>query len=109
MLKIESENIADFWEENSQKIQTQVQKLNANPENVENGLVKVVLSLVELLRGVVEKQAIRKIEKNNLTEAQIEEVGLTLMRLEQKMDEFKIYFGLEDKDLQINLGNLKDL
>lgn len=109
MLKIDSENIADFWEENSQKIQTNIQKLNANPENVENGLVKIVLSLVELLRGVVEKQAIRKIERNNLSEAQIEEIGLTLMRLEQKMDEFKIYFGLEDKDLQINLGNLKDL
>lgn len=83
--------------------------LMLNPENAENGLMKLVLSLVELLRQTIEKQAIRKIEITNLSDIEIEKIGLTLMKLEQKMDDLKQEFGFTDKDLEINLGKWIDI
>jgi hypothetical protein len=85
------------------------QNLILNPENAGNGLMKLVLSLVELLRQTIEKQAIRKIESTNLSEEQIENLGLTLMKLEEKMEELKQQFGFTDKDLEINLGEWADI
>lgn len=83
--------------------------LMLNPENAENGLMKLVLSLVELLRKTIEKQAIRKIEITNLSEEQIENLGLTLMKLEEKVENLKQQFGFTDKDLEINLGQWIDI
>ncbi len=84
-------------------------KLDANPKNVEKGLAKLVLTLVELIRKLLEKQAIRRMEAGSLCEEEIERVGQTLMKLEDKMDELKQLFGLEDEDLNLNLGPLGDL
>ncbi|MEI7675664.1 MAG: gas vesicle protein K [Bacteroidales bacterium] len=84
-------------------------RINATPENVESGLAKLVLTLVELIRKLMEKQAMRRIEGDSLTEDQIENLGETLMKLENKMDELKKIFNLTDKDLNLNLGPLGDL
>jgi CRISPR/Cas system-associated endonuclease Cas1 len=76
---------------------------------VEKGLAKLVLTLIELIRKLLEKQALRRVEAGSLSEEEIERVGQTLMKLENKMDELKQLFGLEDEDLNLNLGPLGDL
>ena len=84
-------------------------RLNADPATVEQGLAKLVLSLIELLRRLLEKQALRRIEAGSLTEDEIERMGETFLRLERKMAELKATFGLQDDDLNLNLGPLGDL
>jgi hypothetical protein len=84
-------------------------RINATPENVESGLAKLVLTVIELLRQLIEKQAMKRIEDDSLTEEQIEKLGETLMKLEKKMNELKVIFNLKDQDLNINLGPLGDL
>lgn len=84
-------------------------RIDANPKNVEKGLAKLVLTLVELIRKLLEKQAMRRIEAGSLSDEQIERVGETLMKLETKMQELKEVFGLKDEELNINLGPLGDL
>ena len=84
-------------------------RVNADPERVEQGLAQLVLTLVELLRQLMERQALRRMEQGNLTDEQIERLGQTFMKLEQRMEELKREFGLEDRDLNLNLGPLGDL
>ena len=82
-------------------------RISADPEIVENGLAKLVLSIVELVRRLLEKQALRRMDAGNLTDAEIERLGNALMKLEDKMAELKRAFGMSDEDLNINLGPLK--
>jgi hypothetical protein len=84
-------------------------RVNADPEHVEQGLAQLVLTLVELLRQLMERQALRRMDQGTLTDDEIERLGETFMRLEQRMEELKREFGLEDRDLNLNLGPLGDL
>ena len=84
-------------------------RVNADPERVEQGLAQLVLTLVELLRQLMERQALRRMEQGALTDEQIERLGETFMKLEQRMEQLKREFGLEDRDLNLNLGPLGDL
>ena len=84
-------------------------RINIDPKNVEKGLGKLVLTLVELIRKLLEKQAMRRIEAGSLSDEEIEGIGETLMKLENKMKELKEIFGLKDEDLNIKLGPLGDL
>jgi hypothetical protein len=84
-------------------------RVNADPEGVEKGLAQLVLTLVELLRQLIERQALRRMEQGTLTDEQIERLGETFMKLEQRMEELKREFGLEDRDLNLNLGPLGSL
>jgi len=83
------------------------ERISADPEIVENGLAKLVLSIIELVRRLLEKQALRRMDSGNLTEEEIERLGNALMKLEEKMAELKRTFGLSDQDLNLNLGPLK--
>jgi Gas vesicle protein K len=78
-------------------------------EDLERGLAQLVLTLIELLRQLMERQAVRRIDAGGLSDDQIERLGQALMGLEQRMDELKDIFGLSDDDLNINLGPLGDL
>ncbi len=84
-------------------------RLNTDPENVENGLAKLVLTLIEVLRKVLEHQAVRRMEGGHLSDAEIEKLGVALLRLNDRMQEMKGIFGLTDDDLQIDLGPLGKL
>jgi hypothetical protein len=84
-------------------------RVNADPERVEQGLAQLVLTLVELLRQLMERQALRRMEQGTLSDEQIERLGETFMKLERRMEELKREFGLEDRDLNLNLGPLGDL
>lgn len=85
------------------------ERINIDPKNVEKGLAKLVLTLVELIRKLLEKQAMRRVEGGSLTDEEIERMGETLLKLENKMKELKELFGLKDEELNLNLGPLGDL
>lgn len=82
------------------------ERLEAREDDVEAGVAKLVLTLVEFLRQVLEHQAIRRMEGGTLTEEEVERLGLALMRLEQRLGEIKDVFGLADEDLNLDLGPL---
>ena len=84
-------------------------RVNADPERVEKGLAQLVLTLVELLRQLMERQALRRMENGTLTDEQIDRLGETFMLLERRMDELTEHFKLERSDLNLNLGPLGDL
>ena len=85
------------------------ERISADPEIVENGLAKLVLSIIELIRRLLEKQALRRMDAGTVSEEEIERLGSALMKLEQKMDELKRVFGLTDEDLNLKLGPVKTL
>jgi len=80
------------------------ERVDVDPEGVEQGLAKLVLTLVEFLRQLLERQAIRRMDGGSLSDDEIERVGLALMRLEEKVDEVARAFGLDPKDLNVRLG-----
>ncbi len=81
-------------------------RVNADPENIENGLARLVLTLIEVLRKVLEHQAVRRMEGGHLSDEEIERLGVALLRLNNRMQEMKSVFGLKDADLNIDLGPL---
>lgn len=85
------------------------QRLNTDPDKVENGLAKLVLTLIEVLRKVLEHQAVRRMEGGHLSDEEIEKLGVALLRLNDRMKDMKGIFGLTDDDLQIDLGPLGKL
>lgn len=81
-------------------------RINADPERVEEGLARLVLTLVEVLRKVLEHQAVRRMDGGTLSDEEVERIGLALLRLNDRMGELKQAFGLRDEDLEIDLGPL---
>ncbi|MGQ9926494.1 MAG: gas vesicle protein K [Chloroflexaceae bacterium] len=92
-----------------QACDTLPRRINADPEAVEQGLAKLVLTLIELLRQLMERQALRRIERGTVSDEEIERLGETFMRLERRMEELKVVFGLEGEELNLNLGPLGNL
>src|SRR6185295_11927730 len=80
------------------------ERINADPDKVEQGLARLVLTVIELLRRVLEHQAVRRMDGGSLSDEQIERLGLALLRLNERMDEMKKTFDLTDDDLSIDLG-----
>ncbi|HEX2835157.1 MAG TPA: gas vesicle protein K [Thermoanaerobaculia bacterium] len=83
------------------------ERISADSDAVENGLAKLVLSIIELVRRLLEKQALRRMDSGNLSDEEIERLGNALMKLEEKMAELKRVFGLSDEELNMKLGPLK--
>ncbi len=79
-------------------------RVDVDKDNVERGLAQLVLTVVELLRQLMERQAVRRVEGGNLTDDEVERLGTTLMLLEQRMRELRELFGLEEEDLNLDLG-----
>ncbi|MDR3539801.1 MAG: gas vesicle protein K [Desulfosporosinus sp.] len=98
-----AECIIDFEE------QSPAGRVNVNKDNADQGLAKLVLSLVELLRRVMEHEALRRIDGGTLTEREIEEMGETFLKLDNKMVEMREIFGLKAEDLNLDLGPLGNL
>jgi hypothetical protein len=84
-------------------------RMNADPERVERGLAQLVLTIVDLLRELMERQALRRMEGGTLSDEEVERLGRAFMRLNERMEELKDEFGLTDDDLNLNLGPLGDL
>lgn len=84
-------------------------RLNADPERIEQGMAQLVLTVIELLRQLMERQALHRVERGSLTIEQEEQLGTALMRLSETMTDLKEQFGLTDDDLNLHLGPLGDL
>ncbi|EHY87169.1 gas vesicle protein K [Saccharomonospora azurea] len=85
------------------------ERIDSDPENVEHGLASLVLTIIELLRQLMERQALRRVDEGDLTDEQVERIGQTLMKLEERMEELREHFGLAPEDLDIDLGPLGPL
>src|SRR3954451_2568871 len=85
------------------------QRLETDPESVERDLFKLVLTVIELVRQLMEAQALRRVDEGDLTDEQVEGLGLGLMHLEEAMDDLKSRYGLTADDLNIDLGPLGTL
>ena len=84
-------------------------RIDVRPDDVQQGLARLVLTLIEFIRRLLERQAIRRMDHDNLTDAEIENMGLALMQLEEQIQVMKVQFGLGDDELTLNLGPLGDL
>ena len=81
-------------------------RVNADPESVERGHAQLVLTIVELLRQLMERQALRRIDGGGLSDEQVERLGTTFMELDRRMGELREQFGLTEEDLNLDLGPL---
>jgi hypothetical protein len=81
-------------------------RIELSPENIEQGLGKLVLTLVDFLRQLLERQAIRRMEGGTLSDQEVEQMGEALMKLEAKIQELAEEFGLSPADLNMDLGPL---
>lgn len=104
--RVDADDAALFAAELAEIAPSLPSRIDANPEDVEAGLGKLVLTLVEFLRQVLEHQAVRRMEGGTLSDEEIERLGLALMRLQERLEEIKNEFGLEGEELNIDLGPL---
>ncbi|HET6841568.1 MAG TPA: gas vesicle protein K [Candidatus Angelobacter sp.] len=111
--KVTPEEIAAAVSELNQELKKvgegTLDRIDCSPENVEQGLARLVLSLIELLRRLLERQAIRRMEGGALSDEKVEEMGQALMKLEAKIHELAASFGLKPEDLNLELGPLGHL
>ena len=103
------EAVSDLRRQLQDLNQQALERIDCSSETIEQGLAKLVLGLIELLRQLLERQAIRRMEGGSLTDDQIEEMGLALMKLEEKIKDLADQFGLKPEDLNLNLGPLGNL
>jgi actin-like ATPase involved in cell morphogenesis len=82
------------------------ERIDATPEGVEQGLAKLVLTIIEVLRKVLEHQAVRRMDGGSLSDEEVERLGLALLSLDGRLKELKSVFGLSDEELEIDLGPL---
>jgi len=114
--RVESESIRDFALVMQQDGRLQPRaphngtagpaRLDLDPERLKNGLGQLVLTLIKLLHEVLERQALRRIDAGSLSEEQIERLGLTLMQQAEEIDRLRREFGLDEEDLNLDLGPL---
>jgi hypothetical protein len=112
--RIESDSISDFARiGNSDLPKPQslhaATQLDLDPDKVQNGLGQIVLTLVKLLHELLERQAIRRMDGGSLTEEEIERLGIALMKQSEEIERLRKEFGLEEEDLNIDLGPLGKL
>ena len=107
--KTDSRSMGDFAQLMTPATEPCRPRIKLDPDNVKNGLGQLVLTIVELLRQLLERQAIRRMEGGSLSETEIENLGVTFMRLSEEIDHLKGEFGLEDEDLNLDLGPLGKL
>jgi hypothetical protein len=91
------------------EVQRLTQRMETDPDSVERDLFKLVLTIIELIRQLMEAQALRRVDEGDLSDEQVENLGLGLSRLEQAMEDLKSRYDLTTADLNIDLGPLGKL
>lgn len=79
-------------------------RLRIDHDDVDRGLARLVLTVVELLRQVMERQALRRVDDETLTDAQVERLGVAFLRLHERMEDLKAQFGLSDDDVRLRMA-----
>ncbi len=101
--------VADLRRQLRAAAETAPTRIDCSPESVEQGLAKLVLGLIEVLRRLLERQAVRRMQGGSLDDDQVERMGQALMKLEAKVAELATSFGLKPEDLNLDLGPLGKL
>ncbi len=109
MPHIETDTPGIFSRIMSEKNSVLPNRINIDQADVSKGLAKLVLTIIELLRELLERQAIRRIDSGTLTREEMNNLGTTFMKLSEKMEELKSQFGLKSEDLNIDLGPIGKL
>jgi hypothetical protein len=105
-VRLQARELASLRAELERRVSSVTPRWNADPEDVQRSVAKLVLTLVEFLRQLMERQAIRRMEEKTLSPAEVEAVGLALMQLEQTLRDLAGRFGLAPEDLNLDLGPL---
>ncbi len=109
-LRLEIQELEDLRAELERRLAAQpAPRWNAAPEEVERSVAQLVLALVEFIRKLMERQAIRRMEQDTLTPEQVERLGLSLMRLEETVHELASRFGIPPEELNLDLGPIGKL
>jgi hypothetical protein len=108
-IALQIEELEDLRAEIERQAASQAPRWNADPEEVQRSVARLVLALVEFLRKLMERQAIRRMEAGTLSEEEIESLGLALMKLEETLHDIARRFGLDPEDLNLELGPLGKL
>lgn len=108
-IALQIEELEDLRAEIERQAATQAPRWNADPEEVQRSVAHLVLALVEFLRKLMERQAIRRLEAGTLNDEEIENLGLALMKLEETLHDIARRFGLDPEDLNLELGPLGKL
>jgi hypothetical protein len=119
LARVESDHLSDFAQvmetdrllgpESRQLGRSRAPRLNLEGNQTKNGLGQLVLTLVKVLHELLERQAIRRVEAGSLSDQQIERLGLALMQQSQEIERLRKEFGLEEEDLNLDLGPLGKL
>jgi Gas vesicle protein K len=108
-IALQIQELEDLRAEIERQATSQAPRWNADPEEVQRSVARLVLALVEFLRKLMERQAIRRMEAGTLSEEEIENLGLALMKLEETLHDIARRFGLNPEDLNLDLGPLGKL
>ena len=103
---LEIEELDALRAEIERRTAAEAPRWNADPEDVQRSVTRLLLAITEFLRKLMEKQAIRRMEAGTLTDEEVEKLGLALMRLEETLHEIAARFGLAPEDLNLDLGPL---
>jgi hypothetical protein len=106
VVRLKIEELDALRAELERRVAEEAPRWNADPEDVQRSVAQLVLTLVEFLRKLMERQAIRRMENETLTPEEVEAVGLALMRLEETISDMARQFGLASEDLNLDLGPL---
>ncbi len=106
VVRLKIEELDALRAELERRVAEEAPRWNADPDDVQRSVARLVLTLVEFLRKLMERQAIRRMENETLTPEDIEAVGLALMRLEETVGNMARQFGLDPEDLNLDLGPL---
>ena len=106
VVRLKIEELDALRAELERRVAEEAPRWNADPEDVQRSVARLVLTLVEFLRKLMERQAIRRMENETLTPEEVEAVGLALMRLEETIGDMARQFGLASEDLNLDLGPL---
>jgi hypothetical protein len=101
----------DKLEEEIRRAEAAIPKVieGSDPEKIEQGITRLVLTVTELLRRIMEREAVRQVKMNHLSSRETQKLGMALKTLEKKMEALRVTFGLEKKDLNLELGPLGNL
>jgi gas vesicle protein GvpK len=84
-------------------------RIDTNPDTIEKDVARLVLALVDLVRQLMERQAVRRVDAGSLSDDEVERMGETFLKLDRRMAELRTAFGLEAGDLDLNLGQIREL
>ena len=109
VVRLELEELEAIRDELERRTAAEAPRWNSDPEEVQRSVARLVLTLVEFLRKLMERQAIRRMEADTLSPEEVEALGVALMRLEETVQDMAGRFGLDPKDLNLDLGPLGKL